>query len=150
MAENDRHRYRPGIWLSPGTHLRFIRLLPQEYQPDRRSNQCHPAAPSGTEFINLNANLINKGFEFVLGGTIVSNKDFTWDAAFNISYNKGKLTNFNYAPILTGQISGNGLSGTTAEVITNNQPSTSFLCPLLGYTKGGLDSVTPPAIRRRS
>jgi len=107
-----------------------------------QTNAIQPA-PSGTEFINLNANLINKGFEFVVGGTIVSNKDFTWDAAFNISYNKGKLTNFNYAPILTGQISGNGLSGTTAEVITNNQPLDVFSMPhFLGYTKGGLDSVT--------
>jgi TonB-dependent starch-binding outer membrane protein SusC len=107
-----------------------------------QTNAIQPA-PSGTEFINLNANLINKGFEFVLGGTIVSNRDFTWDAAFNISYNKGKLTNFNYAPILTGQISGNGLSGTTAEVITNNQPLDVFSMPhFLGYTKGGLDSVT--------
>jgi TonB-linked SusC/RagA family outer membrane protein len=107
-----------------------------------QTNAIQPA-PSGTEFINLNANLINKGFEFVLGGTVVSNKDFSWDAQFNISYNKGKLTNFNYAPILTGQISGNGLSGTTAEVITNNQPLDVFYMPhFLGYTKGGLDSVT--------
>ena len=107
-----------------------------------QTNAIQPA-PSGTEFINLNANLINKGFEFVLGGTVVSNRDFTWDAQFNISYNKGKLTNFNYAPILTGQISGNGLSGTTAEVITNNQPLDVFYMPhFLGYTKGGLDSVT--------
>ena len=107
-----------------------------------QTNAIQPA-PSGTEFINLNANLINKGFEFVLGGSIVSNRDFSWDAAFNISYNKGKLTNFNYAPILTGQISGNGLSGTTAEVITNNQPLDVFYMPhFLGYTKGGLDSVT--------
>ncbi len=107
-----------------------------------QTNAIQPA-PSGTEFINLNANLINKGFEFVVGGTIVSNRDFSVDAAFNISYNKGKLTNFNYAPILTGQISGNGLSGTTAEVITNNQPLDVFYMPhFLGYTKGGLDSVT--------
>jgi TonB-dependent starch-binding outer membrane protein SusC len=107
-----------------------------------QTNAIQPA-PSGTEFINLNANLINKGVEFVLGGTVISNKDFSWDAAFNISYNKGKLTNFNYAPILTGQISGNGLSGTTAEVITNNQPLDVFYMPhFLGYTKSGLDSVT--------
>jgi len=107
-----------------------------------QTNSIAPA-PSGSEFINLNANLINKGFEFVLGGTIVSHRDFTWDASFNISYNKGKLTNFNNAPILTGQISGNGLSGTTAEVITNNQPLDVFYMPhFLGYTKGGLDSVT--------
>jgi TonB-linked SusC/RagA family outer membrane protein len=107
-----------------------------------QTNSIAPA-PSGTSFINLDANLINKGFEFVLGGTIVSNKDFTWDAAFNISHNSGKLINFNQAPILTGQISGNGLSGTTAEVITNNQPLDVFYMPhFLGYTKGGLDSVT--------
>jgi TonB-linked SusC/RagA family outer membrane protein len=100
-------------------------------------------APSGNEFINLDANLINKGVEFAIGAAIVQHKDFSWDAAFNISYNKGTLTNFNQPPIQTGVINGNGLSNTFAEQIANNQPIDVFYMPhFMGYTKTGTDSVS--------
>jgi TonB-dependent starch-binding outer membrane protein SusC len=106
------------------------------------TNAIQPA-PSGSEYINLNANLINSGFEFAIGAAVVDQKDFTWDLGFNISYNKNLLKNFNQAPILTGIVSGNGLSGTTAEQVANNQPIDVYNMPkFLGYTKLGLDSVT--------
>ncbi|MDR3711765.1 MAG: SusC/RagA family TonB-linked outer membrane protein [Puia sp.] len=106
------------------------------------TNAIQPA-PSGNEFINLNANLINSGFEFLIGATIVDHKDFGWEAAFNISYNKNLLKNFNEAPILTGKVSGNGLSGTFAEQVANNQPVDVYYMPrFYGFTKTGLDSVS--------
>ncbi len=110
-------------------------------------------APSSIYYINLPANLINKGFEFSIGATIVNNKNFTWDLGFNISNNSNKLTNF-YAPgsdhtplqILTGQISGQGVSGTLSQIITNDQPVNEFyLKPFGGFDKNGnqvgLDSM---------
>jgi iron complex outermembrane receptor protein len=100
-------------------------------------------APSGIVFINLDANLINTGYEFVVGGTIVDHKDFTWDASFNISYNKGTLKNFNQPFIQTGTVNGNGLSNTFSQRIVNNQPIDVFYMPhFIGYTKAGLDSVS--------
>ena len=48
-------------------------------------------APSSIYFINLPANLINSGVEFSIGGDIIAKKDFSWDASFNIAYNKNKL-----------------------------------------------------------
>jgi len=107
-----------------------------------QTNAIQPA-PSGSEYINLPATLKNSGIEFSIGAAIVDKKDFSWDAAFNISYNKNKLTNFNLAPILTGQVSGNGLSGTTVEQIANNQPVDAYYMPhFIGITSGGLDSVS--------
>ncbi len=101
-------------------------------------------APASIYYINLPANLINKGFEFSIGATIVNNKNFTWDLGFNIANNSNKLTNF-YAPgshtplqILTGEISGQGVSGTLSQIITNDQPVNEFyLKPFGGFDKNG-------------
>lgn len=83
-------------------------------------------APASIYFINLPANLTNKGVEFSVGASIVQGKSFTWDASFNIAYNKNMLKNFHQADILTASVSGQGVSGTFAQVIGNNHPSNIF------------------------
>jgi iron complex outermembrane receptor protein len=101
-------------------------------------------APSSIYFINIPGDLTNKGIEFAIGAALVNNKDFGWDLSFNISNNKNNLTNF-YAPgtktpisILTGQINGQGVSGTLAQIITNDQPVNEFwLKPFSGYDSAG-------------
>jgi iron complex outermembrane receptor protein len=100
--------------------------------------------PPANIYINLPGHLINKGIEFSVGATIVQNKDFSWDLSFNIANNKNMLKDF-YAPgtknpltISTGQISGQGVSGTLGQVITNNQPVDEFfLKPFGGYDQNG-------------
>jgi TonB-dependent starch-binding outer membrane protein SusC len=89
-------------------------------------------APASIYFINLPANLTNKGIEFSVGASLIDRKDFGLDVNFNISNNKNLLTNF-YSPgtttpiqILTGQINGQGVSGTLSQIITNNQPVNEF------------------------
>jgi TonB-dependent starch-binding outer membrane protein SusC len=100
-------------------------------------------APSGNEYINLSANLYNTGEELSLGGTIIDQKDLSWDLSVNVSNNKNTLKNFNQAPVLTGVINGNGLSSTYAERIANNQPIDVFYMPhWMGYSKTGTDSVS--------
>lgn len=89
-------------------------------------------APASIYFINLPAELNNKGVEFSIAASLIDKKDFALDASFNISNNKNLLKNF-YAPgtttaiqILTGQISGQGVSGTLSQIITNNKPVNEF------------------------
>ena len=100
-------------------------------------------APAAVFYSNLkDAELINKGIEFAIGGAIVNKPDFTWDVNFNISNNDNKLTNFtqsgNDILINTGQINGQGVSGTLAQVITNNQPVNEFyLKPFQGFDASG-------------
>ncbi|MEP6948970.1 MAG: SusC/RagA family TonB-linked outer membrane protein [Ginsengibacter sp.] len=95
-------------------------------------------APSSIYFINLPANLLNSGVEFSISAGIVEKKDFGWDASFNIAYNKNKLTNFNQALIITGQVNGNGISGAFAEAIANNQPVDVYhVKPFQGFDKDG-------------
>ncbi len=101
-------------------------------------------APSAQSFVNLPANLINSGVEFALNTSIVQKKSFGWDLGVNFSYNKNILKNF-YAPgttnplsITTGQINGQGVSGTLSQIITNNEPIDEFYLPVFGgFDKNG-------------
>ena len=98
-------------------------------------------APASIYFINLPANLMNSGVEFGLGMNLVDHKNFTWDLNVNYSYNKNLLKNFtqNGKDILiqTGQINGQGVSGTLGQAIANNQPVDAY------YLKqfGGFDAT---------
>ena len=90
-----------------------------------QSSAIQPA-PASIFFINLPAHLINKGFEFSIGASIVSKKEFSWDASFNIAHNKNMLEDFTQADIQTGLVSGQGVSGALAQVIGNNHPVNVF------------------------
>jgi TonB-dependent starch-binding outer membrane protein SusC len=89
-------------------------------------------APATIYFINLPAKLNNKGVEFSVGAAVIDKTNFGVDLNFNISSNKNLLTDFYAAgtktPIVieTGQINGQGVSGTLAQRITNNQPVNVF------------------------
>ncbi|HEX5025889.1 MAG TPA: SusC/RagA family TonB-linked outer membrane protein [Agriterribacter sp.] len=83
-------------------------------------------APASIFFINLPAHLMNTGFEFSVGGAIISKRNFSWDANINFSYNKNLLQDFEQADILTAIISGQGVSGTFSQVIGNDHPVNIF------------------------
>lgn len=89
-------------------------------------------APSSIYYINIPGNLINTGVEFAINGTLIDNDDVDLNIGFNISHNKNELKNF-YAPgtknalsIITGQINGQGVSGTLGQIITNGYPVNEF------------------------
>ena len=97
-----------------------------------QTNAIQPA-PSSLSFINLpNANLVNSGIEVALGGILIEKKNLSWEVNANFSYNKNLIKNFTDPNtglsllINTGQINGQGVSGTLAQVITNNQPVNVF------------------------
>ncbi len=106
-------------------------------------------APSSISFVNLkNANIINKGFEVALGATIIDNRKFSWDVNANYANNKNTVKNFTDPntgldlQVQTGFISGQGVSGTLAQVITNNQPvNVFFLKPFNGFDASGNQQI---------
>ncbi len=82
--------------------------------------------------------MINSGVEFSIGASIVSQPNFGWDASFNIAYNKNLLKKFNQAPIPTGQVSGQGVSGALAQIIANDQPVNEYyLKKFSGFNQNG-------------
>ena len=105
-------------------------------------------APASQYWINLPGHLMNTGVEISLSGAIVQHKDFSWDLNFNIAFNKNIIRDF-YSPgsktplvINTGQISGQGVSGTLGQIITNNQPIDEFfLKPFGGFDQGGNQQI---------
>ncbi len=102
-------------------------------------------APSSITFVNLkDAQLKNSGVELALGANVIDKKDLGWDVNFNFAYNKNLITKFtdpntgldNF--VQTGQINGQGVSGTLAQVITNNQPVNAYyLKPFQGFDATG-------------
>jgi iron complex outermembrane receptor protein len=108
-------------------------------------------APSSISFVNLkDANIVNSGFEVALGATILDRSRVTWDVNFNYAYNKNMVKNFKDPntgldlQVQTGFISGQGVSGTLAQVITNNQPvNVFFLKPFNGFDASGNQQIGP-------
>jgi len=106
-------------------------------------------APSSISFVNLkNANIVNSGVEIALGATIVDKKNFGWDLTFNYAYNKNIVKNFKDPntgldlQVNTATVSGQGVSGTLAQVITNNQPiNVYYLKPFLGFDASGNQQI---------
>lgn len=102
-------------------------------------------APAATAWTNLpNATLTNDGIEVLLGATIVNTKDFTWDVAANFAHNHNVIKNFNNSAtgkplqIITGEIDGQGVSGTLSQVIQNGYPVNEwYLKPFQGFDQNG-------------
>jgi iron complex outermembrane receptor protein len=95
--------------------------------------------PAGTYWVNLPGHLKNQGAELTLGAAIVQTKDFDWSLQYNMAYNKNKITDFPAGlSIYTGQVNGQGVSGTLGQIITNNQPIDEFyLKQFTGYDQKG-------------
>ncbi len=101
-------------------------------------------APASIYFINLPAELSNKGFEISLGANLINKKDVELDVNVNYAHNKNKLSEFfaigttTPLQILTGEISGQGVSGTLSQIITNDQPVNEFyLKQFSGFDNNG-------------
>ncbi len=92
------------------------------------------ASQSVVTWKNLDGKIINKGVEAAISATIVQHKNFYWDLGVNATFLKNNVTGMT-APIYTGQLNGQGVSGTLVEIIYNNMPINGF------YTRtyGGLD-----------
>lgn len=102
-------------------------------------------APGTTTWINLpGAILANSGIEVALGATIVENKKITWDVNGNFAYNHNVISGFNNTAtglplrIITGEIDGQGVSGTLSQQITNGYPVNEwYLKPFGGFDANG-------------
>ena len=111
------------------------------------TNAIQPA-PNSTYFINIPANLINEGFEIALGASVINNTRLGWDVNFNLAYNKNRIKNFTDINtglplrIETATVDGQGVSGTLAQVITDNQPVNAYyLKPFEGFDRTGNQQI---------
>ena len=95
-----------------------------------------PAAAQ-TQWQNVpDLRIVNNGFELGLNGLLIKKKDLTWDLGVNFAYIKNEVKNLPVKLIETGNASGQGLSGTRVQIITNGQPVGTFY----GMVFEGLDA----------
>ena len=104
-----------------------------------------PAPPVQTiQWRNLDGKIVNKGVEMALNATLVSNEKVEVGFNANATFIRNLVSDLVGAPIVTGAINGQGLSGAVSQRIQNGQPINAFY--LEQYTgineKGGSNYVT--------
>ena len=83
-------------------------------------------APATKYWVNLDGNVVNKGVEVALNGVIIKNKDLTWNLGINAAFLQNELNDYVGPDVLTGELSGQGISGTRIQKLANNHPLNAF------------------------
>ena len=106
---------------------------------------------------NLAGTVTNNGFEFGLDILVikpVKNNGFSWSTNFNAVTINNNVTDLDF-PIITGEVSGQGLTGAYAQTIENGQPIFSWKMPTFVrfdgngngvYANGGSDVIQGSAL----
>jgi len=95
-------------------------------------------SPTNTVWVNIDGEIVNKGFEFMLGSKIVDNDDFSWSMDVNGATLKNEIKNLPISEILSGTISGPGQSGVLANIYKSGYEAGSFyLLEHIGFNEDG-------------
>ncbi|WP_346237921.1 SusC/RagA family TonB-linked outer membrane protein [Niabella insulamsoli] len=78
-------------------------------------------APSGRIWVNLDGEIVNKGVEVAVTGTIIKNQDWTWDLTGNATFLKNSVSGL-VGYYETGALRGQGFSGVLGQRMVNGQP----------------------------
>lgn len=86
--------------------------------------------------VNLDGIIENKGFEFVIDGSVISGNDFNWNSTFNMSFNNNIVSGIpESSTIFTNELQN---LGGKVSVTKNGLPLGSFW----GYVNEGVDPQT--------
>lgn len=112
--------------------------------PTEPSQPAAPGAP--IQWRNLDGAIENSGLEVALNATLVNQANFGIDLGVNATFIKNNVSGLSTS-INTGALNGQGISGTTVQVIRNGLPINSFFTRqfididkttgLANYTDGG-------------
>lgn len=101
-----------------------------------------PAGSNLTNQILTNVGTLeNKGIEFSVNADILRTDNFTWNSAFNITYNKNEITKLtvnedpNYVGVFTGGIAGG--TGNMVQLHAVGHPASSFYVMQQVYDNAG-------------
>lgn len=106
--------------------------------------QVTSAQPAINPFVwqNLDADVVNTGWEFQLEYDLISTSDLKWTFSGNIAFNHNEVQNFD-GQLNTAEINGQGLTGAYAQRIADGQPLFAyFLREFGGFDENGI-SVYP-------
>ncbi len=104
-----------------------------------------PAAPAqggAPTWKNIDGKIENKGVEFSINSNIIDKKDFSFDLGFNTSFIQNNVSELKTS-IPTGALHGQGITGTTVEVIQNGLPLNAFFTrEFKGFDASGIAVYT--------
>ena len=78
-------------------------------------------APAGRIWVNLDGEVVNKGWEIALTGNIIRTNDWNWDVTGNVTFLKNSVSGL-LGYYETGALRGQGFSGVTGQRMVNGQP----------------------------
>jgi iron complex outermembrane receptor protein len=119
-----------GIGFDMTTKDRRLTLI-VDYFVNKRTNMLLFAptpggfSPTANWWINLDGEVRNAGWEFGVNWKAINKRKFRWDIAGNLTLQENTITGLPI-PINTGAVSGQGLTGAFAQILTNNQPIYSW------------------------
>lgn len=97
-----------------------------------------PISPTGTQWGNVDMDIINRGIELALNYGSSRQKAFYWGLGVNATFLDNKVENAPFSFLRTGAVNGPGLSGVTVAGNLNGQPiGTFFLREHLGFNDKG-------------
>ncbi|GAA0524906.1 TonB-dependent receptor [Chitinophaga japonensis] len=99
-----------------------------------------PLSPTTTVWKNVDARIVNKGFEFMLGSQLINTKNLTWSVDVNGATLSNTIKDLPVSELYSGSISGPGLSGVNANIYKSGYEAGSFyMLKHMGYDKDGKD-----------
>ncbi len=116
-------------------------------------------APAGRVWVNLDGEIVNKGVEIALTGTVVKTQDWTWDLTGNVTFLKNSVSGL-VGYYETGALRGQGFSGVLGQRMVNGQPLNVWylaihegIDPQTGMSMyrgadGSISSANDPAINK--
>lgn len=103
--------------------------------------QVTSAQPAAQNFVwrNLDADVINNGVELTLNYYAIDTENTGLNFSFNIAHNTNKVERYTGAPLNTGDINGQGLTGAFSQRIADGQPLFAyFIREFTGFDENGL------------
>lgn len=82
--------------------------------------------PATRYWVNVPCNIINSGVEISLNSDIITKKDLNWNFGLNATFMKNKLQNYNFGTVLTGVLSGQGMTGVRVQKLIDGEAINSF------------------------
>jgi len=90
------------------------------------SYPIQPSPPGSViTWINLDGKILNSGVEASINTSIINNDDVAWDLGVNATFVRNNVSGLK-SPILTGYLTGGGMSGVTVQQIQNDAPMNIF------------------------
>ncbi|MBW0176862.1 SusC/RagA family TonB-linked outer membrane protein [Sediminibacterium sp.] len=112
-----------------------------DYYNNKRTNMLFFAptpggfAPTANWWINLDGEVINKGWEASVNYRAIQGKKFSWDINYNMTTVNNNIEGLP-TPINTGGVSGQGLTGAFAQTLTNGSPIFTWSMPVFNGFDG--------------